>query len=245
MPLQPNSRAPYTSASAATTALDAFRDRGLGTPVDAEVLVRAGVSETIARRTVKSLEELELLSEDGQPTETFEQFKTIRSDDEYRAALQRWLRDLYADVLQYCDPSVDDAGKVQDAFRGYHPEGQRSAMASLLIGLWEYAGLPLPSERSAPPPSASRTSRTSPSRRRSSSKDSASTSPDVPAATAAPSTPPDPRGLLFGVTDSDIAALTDSEFDEVWSALGKVARARSRKNDSDSQVSQVSEEDGP
>jgi hypothetical protein len=34
--------------------------------------------------------------------------------------------------------------------------------------------------------------------------------------------------LLFGVTEDDIAVLSDDEFDEVWAALGKVARARSR-----------------
>lgn len=242
MPLQPNGRAPYTSASAAITAIDAFRDRGLGTPVDADVLIRAGVSETIARRTVNSLIEAELLHEDGRPTETFEQFKTIRSDDEYRTALQGWLRDLYADVLQYCDPSVDDAAKVQDAFRGYQPEGQRSAMASLLIGLWEYSGLPLPTERQSPPPSASRTSRSS-TRRRSTSKTSTKDS----SPSASDKSQSQTNGLLFGVSDSDIAALTESEFDEVWAALGKVARARSRKLAEDSevsQVSQVSEEDG-
>jgi hypothetical protein len=33
---------------------------------------------------------------------------------------------------------------------------------------------------------------------------------------------------LFGVTESDIAALDDTEFAEVWAALGKVARARAR-----------------
>lgn len=238
MPLQPNGRAPYTSASAAVIAIDAFRDRGLGVPVDADVLVRAGVSESIAKRTVNSLSELELLDDGGHPTKTFEAFKVMRSDEEYREALQEWLRSVYADVLQYCDPSTDDASRVQDAFRGYQPEGQRAAMASLLIGLWEYAGLPLPAERTSPP-SVSRTSRSSTPKRR-------------PSKPSAPSTPSNANregadGMLFGVTDSDIAVLTESEFDEVWAALGKVARARARGSAkvSDPNGSQVSEEDGP
>jgi len=35
-------------------------------------------------------------------------------------------------------------------------------------------------------------------------------------------------GLLFGVTVDDIAALPDEDFQTVWEALGKVARARAR-----------------
>jgi hypothetical protein len=36
-------------------------------------------------------------------------------------------------------------------------------------------------------------------------------------------------GLLFGFTDDDVSKLSDQEFNEVWAALGKVARARARK----------------
>jgi hypothetical protein len=55
--------------------------------------------------------------------------------------------------------------------------------------------------------------------------------------------------LLFGVTESDIAVLTEDEFADVWNALGKVARARSRASVappvSTDEVSEVSpDEDG-
>ena len=39
-----------------------------------------------------------------------------------------------------------------------------------------------------------------------------------------------PGGLLFGVTEDDIAALPPDEFQEVWTALGKVALARAKSN---------------
>jgi hypothetical protein len=143
MPLQANGKAPYTSAAAAIAALEAYRDRGLGTPVTADVLIRAGVPETIARRTLASLQDLELVGEDGRPTPTFDAFRQTRGDDEYRERVQEWLRDLYADVLQYADPSQDSIERVQEAFRGYEPDGQRKAMASLFVGLWQYAGLPV------------------------------------------------------------------------------------------------------
>lgn len=143
MALQPNGRAPYTTATAAITALDAWRDRGFGTPVTADVLTRAGVPESISKRTLQSLRDLELLENKGQPTAALTAFQQTRGDQEYRAALQDWLRDVYGDVLQYCDPSTDTPERINEAFRTYEPSGQRAAMASLLIGLWRYAGLPV------------------------------------------------------------------------------------------------------
>lgn len=145
MALQPNGPAPYTTAASVTTVLDAWRDRGLGVPVTQDVLARAGVPESLARRTFQSLVALDLLSADGKPTEQFEDFKATRGDPEYRARLQEWVRGLYADVLQYVDPSAESYERVTEAFRTYEPAGQRRAMASLLLGLWKYAGLPVPS----------------------------------------------------------------------------------------------------
>lgn len=143
MPLQPNGRAPYTSVSAATLVLDAYRARGLGLPITAETLVRAGVPESLSTRTYRSLLELELVDEKGQPTPTFEAFRQTRGDEEYRTRLQEWIRDVYGDILQYGDPSVDVLERIQEAFRGYQPDGQRGAMAALFVGLWQYAGLPV------------------------------------------------------------------------------------------------------
>ena len=141
MPLEPNGRAPYTTSTATVEALDAFRDRGLGVPITADVLTRAGVAESIAQRTLQSLRALELVDENDHPTPTFEVFRAARGDEEYHARLQEWLRGIYKDVLQYCDPSTDPLDKVQEAFRTYEPAGQRKAMAGLLVGLWRYAGL--------------------------------------------------------------------------------------------------------
>ena len=152
MALEVNGRAPYTSASAAITTLQAFRDRSPSGPVTTDMLVKLGVPESISRRTLSSLQELGLVKDDGQPTEVLEAFKQTRGEDEYKTRLQEWLRDVYADVLPYGNPSEDSIDKIQEAFRGYEPEGQRKAMASLLIGLWEYAGLPLAEQPSSPTP---------------------------------------------------------------------------------------------
>lgn len=151
MPLKPNGTAPYTTSIAATTVLDAWRDRGLGTPITAETLTRAGVQESLARRTFQSLVALELLNSDGTPTEQFQDFRSTRGDDEYRTRLQEWLQGVYADVLQYADPSTDSHERVTEAFRTYEPAGQRRAMAALLLGLWKYAGLPVANAESKSP----------------------------------------------------------------------------------------------
>src|SRR5947207_2100967 len=107
MPLQPQGSAPYTTASAAITALDAFRDRGLGTPVTTDILTRAGVPESISSRTLNSLKSLELVDESGEPSQQFRDLRLARGDEEYRTRLQEWLRAVYAEVLQYTDPSAD------------------------------------------------------------------------------------------------------------------------------------------
>lgn len=230
VPLQPNGRAPYTSAAAAIAAIDAFRDKGIGLPVTADVLVRAGVAESIAKRTLNSLIELELLDGDGRPTETFKGFKTVRSDAEYRVALEAWLHAVYADVLQYCDPSIDEPGRIQDGFRGFQPEGQRPAMASLLLGLWGYAGLPVAAERQQVSLERGNNRRSTPRKPKPSGPPKATEQTVAPQSTQS-ATP----GVLFGITESDIAALSETDFADLWSALGKVARARGRKQADSSQ----------
>ncbi len=144
MPLQPNGPAPYTSVAAVATVLDAWRDRGFGVPVTTDTLTRVGVGESLARRTFQSLVGLDLLREDGTPTDQFGDFRSTRGEDEYRTRVAEWVRSVYADVLQYADPASDPYDRVTEAFRTYEPAGQRRAMAALLLGLWKYAGLPVP-----------------------------------------------------------------------------------------------------
>lgn len=141
MALQPNGAAPYTTASSATLVLDKLRD-GLSGPLTADVLVRAGVGESLANRTLTSLKVLDIIDESGALAPQFQELMSLRDDEEYKARLQEWLRGTYADILQYADPTVDAPTKVAAAFRTYLPAGQRPAMAALLIGLWRYAGLP-------------------------------------------------------------------------------------------------------
>jgi hypothetical protein len=140
--LQANGPAPYTTAAAAITAIEAFRERGFS-PITAETLTRAGVPESIAGRTVNSLKQLGLVDAEGAASEQFKELRLARGDEEYQARLQSWLRGAYEEVLQYTDPSADSPDRVAEAFRSYEPAGQRKAMAALLIGLWKLSGLPV------------------------------------------------------------------------------------------------------
>lgn len=220
MPLQQNGTAPYTTAAAAITAIEAFRERGMGTPISAETLTRAGVPESISNRTLSSLKLLELVEESGAPSTQFQALKQARGDEEYRTRLQEWLRGVYAEVLQYTDPSTDSPERVAEAFRTYEPAGQRKAMAALLIGLWKLAGLPTPEGTPTPRRSQPSVRRATAHVRRTRQRH------EQPP----PVTPPtsENAGALFGITVSDIAALSEEEFQVVWGALGKVARARAR-----------------
>jgi hypothetical protein len=151
MTLQPNGPAPYTTALAATSVLDGHRDRGSSGPLTPDSIIRGGVGESLASRTLNSFKQLGLLDEEYKPTQQFEDFRLARGDEEYRNRLQEWLRGVYADVLQYADPSTDSLEKVTEAFRTYEPASQKRAMASLLLGLWRYAGLPVAAqERTVP-----------------------------------------------------------------------------------------------
>ena len=165
MALQPNGPAPYTTAVSAITALDAWRDRGLGVPITPEVLTRAGVPETISPRTLSSMKLLDLVTDEGQPTEQWTDMRSARGDEEYRARLQEWLRSTYAEILQYADPSTATLDRLTEAFRTYEPSGQRKSMAALLLGLWKYAGLPVVESDSAPRASTPRQPRYRPTRK--------------------------------------------------------------------------------
>ncbi len=141
MAIQPDGPAPYAPAQTVIDVIVGYRERGFSTPFTPEVLIRAGVAETLVPRTLMSLKLLDLIDEGGHPTEQFESLRRARGEEEYKARLQEWLRAVYADVLQYTNPEVDPPERVSEAFRGYTPSGQRSRMVTLMLRLFALAGL--------------------------------------------------------------------------------------------------------
>jgi hypothetical protein len=132
--------APYTAPSAILEVIDRRRNRGLATPINADVLNRAGVSAGLIPRTIQALQTLDLIDEQGQPTPTFEGIR-VAPEAEYKKRLEDWLKAAYADVFAYVDPSADDETRIRDAFRTYNPVGQQDRMVTLFMGLCAAAGL--------------------------------------------------------------------------------------------------------
>lgn len=149
MPIQSDGPAPYTAPKAVIGFIEAYRQRGLQVPFTQDVLVKAGVSETLAPRTMTSLKLLSLVTENGDPTQ---QLMDLRKapEVEFKPRVAALIRDVYAEVFSYVDPSADPQERIRDGFRSYTPVGQQGRMVTLFLGLCEYAGLvPSSAERKA------------------------------------------------------------------------------------------------
>lgn len=147
--------APYAPASVILDLIDRCRNRGLPSPVDSEVLSRVGVSDSLIPRTLQALRALELISDEGKHTETFESIRKA-PEPQYKERLSEWLKGVYADVFSYVDPAEDDETAIRDAFRSYNPVGQQPRMVTLFIGLRAAAGLTPEKTTQVRPPRAPR-----------------------------------------------------------------------------------------
>jgi hypothetical protein len=132
--------APYATARSIIDLIERYRERGLATPVNMDVLARAGVPPSLIPRTLQALKTLDLIDESGQPTQTFEGIR-LASEDEFKTRLGDWLKGAYADVFSFVDPTKDDETRIRDAFRTYQPVAQQPRMVSLFQGLCAAAGL--------------------------------------------------------------------------------------------------------
>ena len=132
--------APYATTKTVLDLIERYRNRGLPSPVDKDVLARAGVSDSLVPRTLQALESLDLIDEAGAPTRTFEVIR-LAPETEYKKCLADWLKATYADVFAFVDPTKDGEIRIRDAFRSYQPVGQQARMVTLFIGLCTAAGL--------------------------------------------------------------------------------------------------------
>ncbi len=182
MPVTSARPGPYSPPTAILGFMDRYRNRGLQSPFTAEVLGRAGVSDSLIPRTLQALVTLDLINEDGTPTETLERLRRAPEAD-YQTRLQEWLKSAYAEVFSFVDPATDSPTAIRDAFRSYEPVGQQSRMVTLFLGLCEAAGLITGTKREARPrPRTTSTAPSTPMRRRSVQPEKGNQSSHIPTA---------------------------------------------------------------
>lgn len=140
MPLQHNGSAPYAPASTVLSLIERARTRGLPKPITKDVLLRAGVAESLVPRTLHALQLLELIADDGTWTQNLETLRSV-PEVEFQARLAEIIRAVYEDVFKFVDPSKDNPTAVRDAFRGYIPHGQQDRMVPLFLALCQKAGI--------------------------------------------------------------------------------------------------------
>lgn len=156
MALAENGLAPYAPTGAVQTFIDHVRDRGVSGPVTLTGLERMGIGESLVKRTLAALKQLDLINEDGTVSQTMEKIR-VAPTQELEAVLADWFRDAYKPVLAYVEPT-DEVQRISDQFRHYSPPGMRNRMVTLFLGLSAMAGLV---EKVPPIPRKTATSSTS------------------------------------------------------------------------------------
>lgn len=159
MAVRTGGQAPYAPPTTVLDLIRAYRNRGIPTPFTKEVLVRAGVPDSLVVRTMQALRLLDLVDESGNPTQEFEGLRRA-GESEFPSRLEGLVRTAYADIFQYVDPATDSEERVRDQFRHCEPLGQLNRMVKLFLGLCEAAGITAANPaRKRPTPSPDRAAR--------------------------------------------------------------------------------------
>ena len=139
MALETTGTAPYAPARTIIALIDQYRDKGLPTPITKTTLQRAGVEESLSARTLQALRILDLIDDDGQPTETLTAIGLAKTED-LPSVLAGWVQAAYREVFAFIN-ATDDVQRITDQFRHYQPAGMRNRMVTLFLGLCAKAEL--------------------------------------------------------------------------------------------------------
>lgn len=148
--------APHAAAENIIKVLERYRSTSFGGgPVTPAIVQKLQMGEEVSRRVVFSLRELELIDDDGLPTEALKAFEKAPSD-QYRAVFATHLRGVYAPVFDVLGSDISAATpvEVEDQFRDLTPKTLRGRMARCFLGLCAYAGItdPVAPAKSGPKP---------------------------------------------------------------------------------------------
>lgn len=140
MALGPDGPAPYGPPGPLLEVVQRYRERGLQTPFTDEVLVKAGVNDSVVRRVSQALRQLDFTDAAMNPTDVLQRY-SVAPTDEAKALLEKAVRDAYEPVFRFVNPAEDPPDRIRDAFRSYEPRGQQDRMVTLFLGLCRYVGI--------------------------------------------------------------------------------------------------------
>jgi hypothetical protein len=216
--------APYAPPSAVLSVIHFYRSRDVPASVTMTNLQQIGVTEALAPRTMAALKFLKLLRDDGTTTD---QFRAIRfaNNEDYQIVLAGILDAAYKEVLDHIDISKAGDRELNNAFIPYSPGGQRPRMITLFQALAKEAGWPLAVEPKASSPHGATTKPSRPPSPKPKGAGGGQASKTVPRQDEGLEQNPG-SGLRLSVTAADLDALSERDFDTVWSALGLLQKAR-------------------
>jgi hypothetical protein len=145
MALEPGSSAPYAPPKHVLGVLGRYRHKGLATPFSKELFERLGMPDAYANRTLRAFRLLDLVTDEGEPTEALRALRLAR-EEEYQSRLEQVVRTAYQPVFEVTDPATDGEQAVLDAFRHFEPAAQRHRMVTLFLALCEEAGVIAPGQ---------------------------------------------------------------------------------------------------
>lgn len=132
--------APYAPFGCVITVIRRFRERGLPEVLTVQEIVRIGVSEGNASRTLQALRFLNLIDERGHRTHIFDRIGRVPTS-EYAEVFGEIIKEAYKDVFTIVDPAEATDIEVNDAFRYYQPQAQRGRMVTFFMSLCQETGL--------------------------------------------------------------------------------------------------------
>ncbi|MBT1605309.1 DUF5343 domain-containing protein [Curtobacterium flaccumfaciens] len=132
--------APYAPASSVLDVIMARRKDPTLRYFDNEALEKLGIRESLVPRTAQALRLLDLLTDDGFVTPTFEGLISAPPGDLPRA-LEKLIRRAYKPIFEDLDPTVASTNALEQAFALFQPPGQRSRMVSMFQGLMRAADM--------------------------------------------------------------------------------------------------------
>jgi len=214
-------RVPYAPPATVLSVIHHFRQRELPEALSDTLFGQIGVKDSVLLIVKQALVFLSLLREDGTTTDNFRALRFASDEDRLRL-FRELVTAAYSEILAIHDPEAATRGQLYNAFRPYSPASQHDRMITFFLAMCQEAGFKI-----AQPPRQSQVAQ-GPTRLQVAKTASARQGKAGQRLGHPQRQDPAPNGLLFGVSEADIAKLSEDEFDEVWAALGKVARARAR-----------------